>query len=897
MSDLPPRLTSSLSDRYRIERELGAGGMATVYLAEDLKHGRKVAIKVLKPELAAVIGGERFLAEIKTTANLQHPNILPLHDSGEADSFLYYVMPYVEGETLRERIKREQQMGVEESVAIVEEVADALAYAHGQGIIHRDIKPANILIQGGRPVVADFGIALAVSAAGGGRLTETGLSLGTPHYMSPEQASADRELSARSDVYSLGCVLYEMLAGQPPHTGPNAQSVLIRILTDEPRPLAELRRSVPANVHAAVTKAIEKLPADRFASAADFHAALSDPSFSYEPVASAAVATRSVSTTETSRPGRRWLRWAVAVQGAAIIALLAALALMTRAPAQSPRPVMRFVLDSAAPIITGGLDISPDESHIVMSVASGSGRPELVLRRSADLQSRRLEGTLGGASPRFSPDGQWIGFVDISLSSGSTAERSSTINRIPVNGGPVQTIADGFSFDWGPDGLIWYTDEEGLKKVAPGGGSAELVLANNDSILTYFPEVLPGGEGVLFNASATQGGRVYSLDTRDGSLQVVTESGFDARYLVSGHVVYFNLDGTGSVVPFDVERLETTGSPVEVIEGAFALPTQRIVFAVSERGTFIQPLRQEYAPEERLAWVGVAGEETVLPIRPLDFEEPRVSPDGSTIRYIDFFGPRLILYDERLGTTTRLPQDIGAFGGSAMTPDGRALYVGGPGIFRVALEADEPSGATRIAEWAGQVETLSRDGEWIVLRQSSMERGLDISLVRVSDPSTLVPYLGADWDEAQASVSPDGRWLAYVSTQTGQPQVYVRSFPDPGPEVVISGEDAALSPLWHPDGSAIFYEVRGRMVRADLSAGDGVRVTGRETLFSTEPYESSFSRYDVGGLGGVRHDLHPDGERFLMVRRDVELDVLPVATVEVVLNWFEELKARMGEGY
>ncbi len=684
-----------------------------------------------------------------------------------------------------------------------------------------------------------------------------------------------------------------MLAGQPPHTGPNAQSILVRILTDDPRPLGELRRSVPANVHAAVMKAIEKLPADRFPSAADFHAALSDPSFSYEPVA--AVATRSVSPLETPRPDGRWLRWAVAVQGAAIIALLAALALMAGAPAESPRPVMRFVLDSAAPVISGGLDISPDESHIVMSVAAGSGVPELVLRRSADLQPRRLEGTLGAASPRFSPDGQWIGFIDMTLSSGSTAERSSTINRIPVNGGPVQRIADGFSFDWGPDGLIWYTDDEGLKKVAPGGGSAELVLANNDSILTHFPEVLPGGEGVLFNASMTQGGRVYSLDTRDGSLQVVTESGFDARYLTSGHVVYFNLDGTGSVVPFDLERLETTGSPVAVIEGAFALPTQRIVFAVSERGTFIQPLRQEYAPEERLAWVGMTGNEAVLPIRPLDFEEPRVSPDGSTIRYIDFFGPRLILYDERTGRTTRLPQSIGAFGGSAMTPDGRALFVGGPAIARVALEADESPGATRMAEWAGWVETVSRDGEWIVLRQSSTERGLDISLVRVSDPSTLVPYLGADWDEAQASVSPDGGWLAYVSTQTGQPQVYVRSFPEPGPEVLISGEDAALSPLWHPDGSAIFYEVRGRMMQADLSVGDGVRVTGRETLFSTEPYESSFSRYDVGGLGGVRHDLHPDGERFLMVKRDVELDVVPVATVEVVINWFEELKARMGE--
>src|SRR5690348_1919501 len=243
MTDLA-RLTAALSDRYRIERELGVGGMATVYLAEDLKHERRVALKVLKPELAAGRRAARSEAEIKTTASLQHPHILPLFDSGTADGFLYYVMPYIEGETLRDKLNRETQLGIDEAVRIAKEVADALDYAHRHGVIHRDIKPENILLHDGRPVVADFGIALAVSAAAGGRMTETGLSLGTPHYMSPEQATADKDITGRSDIYSLASVLYEMLSGSPPHVGSSAQQIIMKIIANEAHPVNEVRKAV-----------------------------------------------------------------------------------------------------------------------------------------------------------------------------------------------------------------------------------------------------------------------------------------------------------------------------------------------------------------------------------------------------------------------------------------------------------------------------------------------------------------------------------------------------------------------------------------------------------------------------------------------------------------------------
>src|SRR5215208_1015970 len=238
------RIATSLVDRYRVERELGAGGMATVYLAEDLRHGRKVALKVLRPELAAIIGSQRFLTEIRTTANLQHPNILPLFDSGEVDGTVFYVMPFVEGESLRDRLRRERQLPVEDAVRIVREVAGALDYAHRHGVIHRDIKPENILLHDGRALVADFGIALAASKAGSNRMTETGMSLGTPHYMSPEQAMGEREITARSDVYALGCVLYEMLTGEPPFTGATAQAVVARVVTESPRALVAQRHTI-----------------------------------------------------------------------------------------------------------------------------------------------------------------------------------------------------------------------------------------------------------------------------------------------------------------------------------------------------------------------------------------------------------------------------------------------------------------------------------------------------------------------------------------------------------------------------------------------------------------------------------------------------------------------------
>ena len=273
MSDTPD-ISTALGDRYVIEREIGSGGMAVVYLARDKKLDREVALKVLRPELGAVLGSERFLTEIKISARLDHPHILTLIDSGEADGLLYYVLPFVRGESLRAKLDRERQLGLEEALTITKQVASALDYAHRQGLVHRDIKPENILIQEGEAMLTDFGIALAVKEAGGNRLTQTGLSLGTPQYMSPEQATGDRGIDARSDVYSLASVLYEMLAGEPPVTGASAQSMIAKLMTEKPTHLRVLRDTVPVAIDEAVAKALAKTPADRFASAGDFSRAL-----------------------------------------------------------------------------------------------------------------------------------------------------------------------------------------------------------------------------------------------------------------------------------------------------------------------------------------------------------------------------------------------------------------------------------------------------------------------------------------------------------------------------------------------------------------------------------------------------------------------------------------------
>jgi Tol biopolymer transport system component len=896
MPELLGRLQSALIDRYRLDREIGAGGMATVYLAQDVRHDRQVALKVLRPELAAVIGAERFLAEIKLTANLQHPHILPLFDSGEADGFLYYVMPFVEGETLRDRLNRERQLPVPEAVRITIEVAGALDYAHRHGVVHRDIKPENILLHEGQALVADFGIALAASKAGGSRMTETGMSLGTPHYMSPEQAMGEREITARSDVYALGAVLYEMLTAEPPFTGATAQAVVARVVTESPRPLVPQRHTIPPHVEAAALTALEKLPADRFASAADFADALKDKGY-------VATAAASAISAAPARPGRRRPGTVVMGLGAALaVATVAALWGWLR-PQPTP-PLSQFSLSLRPnqalqqPRGTGGarIALSPDGRALVYS-GPGEGGSRLWLRRLDQLTATPIAGTDGASSPFFSPDGQRIGFV----------KDGTQIRIASLAGAPTVTLndqANTTSGDWGPDGYIYFEVDSGLARMRAGGGVVEPIYTikpENKEIATEWVSVLPGASGILFRLRhAGQGPadfEIVAMALPHGPARTLVR-GVYARYAPTGHLLVVTADGKLIAIPFNPKKLELTGPPVALIEGIGVRSGGfNIDLTLAPNGTLAYTTGGTLA-SRRPVWVGRQGG-----VSPVD---PGWDPQGVIgSATISANGKAMAVDLSREGRSDiwvkQLPEGPFSritFGDTASVrpiwePDGlEVLYVvdrSGSGVGPVYVHRADGTGAARLVVASpskdfGQI-VPSRDGRWLVLRTAPIGAGsTDIVGVKTGD-STLVPLVATPASEMFPALSPDGHWLAYASNESGQFEIYVRPFPETATAKWQVSTAGGSEVAWAHSGRELFYiNGKGEMVSAQITPGATFSLGKQTPLFSTIPFNRP------GPIPS--YSVSPDDQRFLMVR---EGDNAQPSELIVAENWLQVLKAVPGK--
>jgi eukaryotic-like serine/threonine-protein kinase len=825
--------------------------MATVYLARDVRHDRLVALKVLRPELGAMLGTERFLSEIRVTANLQHPHLLPLFDSGEADGLLYYVMPYVEGESLRGRLDRERQLPVDEALRLTVAVASALDYAHRQNVVHRDLKPENILLHERQPVVSDFGIALAVSKAGGARVTQTGLSLGTPQYMSPEQAAGDRLIDARSDIYALAAVLYEMLTGEPPHTGLTVQAIVARVLTERPRSIRGSRDAVPEHVDAAVQKALAKLPADRFATAQEFADALQDPR---------ALRTRDYSLAEESAAGIRGRAagWRARVSGftpwiVTAAAVAAAGWFGFGRPAETEIPEYRFTLSPPPGVVPSDATISSTGTTVVFQ-GSTAGGSMLYARELGLAEAREIPGTQGASFPFLSPDGAALGFF-----------ADGQIRRVPLtsNGGAQAAVATTVRFggaSWGPDDVIVYSRGvlEGLWRV-PATGGQPLRLTSLDTaageIAHILPHFLPDGRRVFFTIITGVGEGTLAMVNLDGVVRKLGHQGFAPAYVSTGHVLFNTPGGSVMAAQFDARREVISGEPVLLLVRVRVVPPSRGLWAVSRNGTLL--FNGGGDSRSRLVLVDRRGNVRPLLDEAHVFRMPRVSPDGNRIAVevsaSGSIGDQDIwIFDRRNETLTRFTSG-GGHSDVVWAADGRRLaFAGasGPGGVDIYVQPLDGSAAREAVlaspgrQWPW---SWSGDGGTLVYEEVTGTRPTRIMALDLGSGATR-PLVESEYVNRLGRLSPDGRWLAYVSAESGGAEVYVRTFPGGTGKTQVSTRGGD-QPSWSRDGRELFYREAGGIMAAAVSDAAELTVLSRTRLFADAFEMSNATNYDVTADG------------------------------------------------
>ena len=878
------QLQAALADRYLVEREIGRGGMATVYLARDIKHDRHVAVKVLDPELGAVLGVERFLSEIKVTANLQHPNLLPLFDSGPAAGNLYYVMPFVEGESLRARRERERQLPVEEAVRIAIAIASALEYAHEHGVIHRDLKPENILIQAGEPVVADFGIALAVSKAGGARVTQTGLSLGTPQYMSPEQATGDRVIDRRSDIYSLAAMTYEMLTGEPPHTGSTMQAVIARLLTEQPRSVRLIRPNVPEHVELALERALEKLPADRWPTAREFSDALKGNAGT-----SAARPPRSRATLMARGWRARLATPLVIGFGAVALAAIVFGAQMWRVARSAPteRATVRFPLNlpadaQYAPSVGQSMSISRDGSLIVFVAMNSAGATQVYARKIDDPVAHVVPHTQGAATAFTSPDGKWVATLD-----GQVLQKVSLESGAAFPLSPQQTAQQGAT--WTSRGDIVFSVGRLHRVPETGGAPVPVCSAAIPGVeQEQNPLALADGDRVLFGAYGKGGLGAAKLAVASivtGTCRYLDIAGLAPLGFVDEFLIYVTGDGVLMGIPFDVGSLRALGPAIPLMTDiAVFSNTGTAQASLSASGTLVT---ESGAVSTRLVIADLAGNVTPIPVDARAYGYPRMSPDGSKLAVTVISAARreIWIYDMASHSSAKVTEGAFVNERPEWSPDGKRI------LYRTS-RGEQSSLWWRAADLSGPEEALlsvkgdsyfegviTPDARYVVYQVDNLNANLLYRALGGTD-TTSHPIAVSPALETQARVSSDGRWVAFVTNGSGRDEVVVQPFPGPGPRTLVSSK-GGREPIWSRDGRRLFYREGEQLVAANVRAAPGFSVASRDVLFR--------DRF-IRGAYHANYDVMPDGAHLLLLEPTEQSQLM------VVHNWADEARHRLRAG-
>jgi len=875
---------------YRVVAKLGAGGMGEVYRATDTRLGRDVAIKVL-PD---VFAGDtqrlaRFEREAQLLASLNHPHIASIYGFEEVSGSRALVMELVEGPTLAEQIQQ-GALPLDESVRIAGQIAQAFEAAHARGIIHRDLKPANVkLTADGAVKILDFGLAKALDApetpADLSRsptlsvaATRAGMVLGTAAYMSPEQArgkSADK----RADIWAFGLVLFEMLAGRSAFRGETVTDLLAAVVKEEPD-WSALPAETPPALRRLLRRCLQKDPSRRLHDIADARLELEE-SLAEPPDAPA----RLTAPAAAQPAARRALPWALAAVFAVTAAVLGWQILGE--PARPAGRQMHFTI--ALPPQTRLADpvwpvavLSPDGSLLVMEVWR-SGTTQLYLRRMDQLEAAALPGTEDATKPFFSPDGKWIGF---------TAGRK--LKKVAVTGGTPQELCD---VDWGggawlPDDNIVFTQgyPTGLWRVSASGGTPEKLTEPDRSkgeLGHWWPQLLPDGETILFTNFSTpvERARIETYSLRSGERKTLVTGALHGRYVPTGHLVFARGE-TLMAVPMDAKRLEVTGTPLPVLDDVSVDTTNgSSQFSFSADGSLAYVPASTTRLRSRLVWVDRTGRVQPFALAPRAFAEPRLSPDGQRLALsIWEQGRDVWVYDLARGSLTRVTSGPAAEFMPLWTRDGRRLaFISEKPIFDLFLKAADGTGAEEMvlaSPFDKYPQSFTPDGRTLVFAEISIETGSDVLMLPLEGERKPVPVANTRFDEEAPQLSPDGRWLAYQSNESGRNEVYVQPFPGPGERHQVS-TDGGTEPLWSRAGRELFYRQGDKLLSVPLRPGAAFQAGKPVVLF-----EGSFEHFTYH----AGYDISPDGRRFVMVQRDPDA---PPAQVRIVLNWFDELRRRV----